>query len=159
MIASVLAAVMCVATTSYAGVPASITCASHIPPPEQYPEKKVHCTGRRRCFMCTAPHTSGTSSFYSFQFSTHPVLEGVGRFAFEKEDGTADLVSSAELCRFLAGSGVQRVFVSGCQSGKAPREALAGICQGLVGGQVALAVGWSASIADDLATNLMRECQ
>lgn len=46
---------------------------------------------------------------------------GRGRFAFEKEDGTADLVSSAELRRFLAGSGVQCVFVSGCQSGKAPR--------------------------------------
>ena len=84
------------------------------------------------------------------------VMEGEGRFAFEKEDGTADLVSSAELRRFLAGSGVQCVFVSGCQSGKAPREALAGICQGLVGGQVALAVGWAASIADDLATNFAR---
>ncbi|OPY49090.1 MAG: CHAT domain protein [Methanosaeta sp. PtaU1.Bin112] len=84
------------------------------------------------------------------------VFEGVGRFAFEKEDGTADLVSSAELRRFLAGSGVQCVFVSGCQSGKAPREALAGICQGLVGAEVALAVGWAASIADDLATNFAR---
>jgi hypothetical protein len=84
------------------------------------------------------------------------VFEGEGRFAFEKEDGTTDLVSSTELRRFLAGSGVQCVFVSGCQSGKAPREALAGICQGLVGGEVALAVGWAASIADDLATNFAR---
>ncbi|HPS91472.1 MAG TPA: tetratricopeptide repeat protein [Methanothrix sp.] len=84
------------------------------------------------------------------------VMEGEGRFAFEKEDGTTDLVPSTELRRFLAGSGVQCVFVSGCQSGKAPREALAGICQGLVGGQVALAVGWAASIADDLATNFAR---
>jgi hypothetical protein len=53
------------------------------------------------------------------------VIDGKGRFAFEKEDVTADLVPSAELRRFLAGSGVQCVFVSGCQSGKAPREALA----------------------------------
>jgi hypothetical protein len=84
------------------------------------------------------------------------VFEGEGRFAFEKEDGTADLVSSAELRRFLAGSGVQCVFVSGCLSGKTPREVLAGICQGLVGGGVSLAVGWAASIADDLATNFAR---
>jgi tetratricopeptide (TPR) repeat protein len=84
------------------------------------------------------------------------VLEGQGRFAFEKEDGTADLVPSEELRRFLAGSEVQCVFVSGCQSGKAPREALSGICQALVGAEVPLAVGWAASIADDLATNFAR---
>ena len=84
------------------------------------------------------------------------VLEGQGRFAFEKEDGTADLVPSEDLRRFLAGSGVQCVFVSGCQSGKAPREVLAGICQSLVGAEVPLAVGWAASIADDLATNFAR---
>ncbi|OPY49097.1 MAG: CHAT domain protein [Methanosaeta sp. PtaU1.Bin112] len=86
------------------------------------------------------------------------VLEGEGRFAFEKEDGTTDFVSSTERRRFLAGSGVQCVFVSGCKSGKAPREALAGICQGLVGAEVALAVGWAASIADDLATSFARTC-
>ncbi len=84
------------------------------------------------------------------------VLEGKGRFAFEKEDGSSDLVPSEDLRRFLAGSGVQCVFVSGCQSGKAPREALAGICQSLVGAEVPLAVGWAASIADDLATNFAR---
>jgi tetratricopeptide (TPR) repeat protein len=84
------------------------------------------------------------------------VRDGQGRFAFEKEDGTADLVPSEDLRRFLAGSGVQCVFVSGCQSGKAPQEALAGICQSLVGGEVPLAVGWAASIADDLATNFAR---
>ena len=84
------------------------------------------------------------------------VRDGMGRFAFEKEDGTTDLVPSEELRRFLAGSGVQCVFVSGCQSGKAPREALAGICQSLVGAEVPLAVGWAASIADDLATNFAR---
>ena len=84
------------------------------------------------------------------------VLDGQGHFAFEKEDGTADLVPSEELRRFLAGSGVQCVFVSGCQSGQAPREVLSGICQSLVGAEVPLAVGWAASIADDLATNFAR---
>ncbi len=84
------------------------------------------------------------------------VMDGKGHFAFEKEDGTADLVPSEELRRFLSGSGVQCVFVSGCQSGKAPREVLSGICQSLVGAEVPLAVGWAASIADDLATNFAR---
>jgi len=84
------------------------------------------------------------------------VLNGQGRFVFEKDDGTADLVPSEELRRFLAGSGVQCVFVSGCQSGKAPLQALSGICQALVGAEVPLAVGWAASIADDLATNFAR---
>jgi tetratricopeptide (TPR) repeat protein len=84
------------------------------------------------------------------------VINGQGHFAFEKEDGTADLVSSENLRRFLAGSGVQCVFVSGCQSGKAPVQSLGGICQGLVGAEVPLAVGWAASIADDLATNFAR---
>ncbi len=84
------------------------------------------------------------------------VIDGMGCFAFEKEDGTADLVPSEDLRRFLSGSGVQCVFVSGCQSGKAPREALAGVCQSPVGAEVPLAVGWAASIADDLATNFAR---
>ena len=84
------------------------------------------------------------------------VKDGKGYFAFEKEDGKADLVPADDLRRVLAGSGVQCVFVSGCQSGKAPREALAGVCQALVGAEVPLAVGWAASIADDLATNFAR---
>jgi hypothetical protein len=84
------------------------------------------------------------------------VINGQGHFAFEKEDGAADLVPSEDLRRFLAGSGVQCVFVSGCQSGKAPVQSLGGICQGLVGAEVPLAVGWAASIADDLATNFAR---
>ncbi len=84
------------------------------------------------------------------------VRDGKGHFAFEKEDGTADLVPAEELRRFLGGSGVQCVFASGCQTGQAPREALAGVCQALVGAEVPLAVGWAASIADDLATNFAR---
>jgi hypothetical protein len=85
------------------------------------------------------------------------VRDGKGHFAFEKEDGTADLVPADELRRFLAGSGVQCVFASGCQTGQAPREALAGVCQALVGAEVPLAVGWAASIADDMATNFARK--
>lgn len=84
------------------------------------------------------------------------VIDGQGRFAFEKEDGTADLVPSEDLRRFLSGSGVQCVFVSSCQTGKAPVEAIGGICQGLVSAEVPLAVGWAASIADDLATNFAK---
>ena len=80
------------------------------------------------------------------------VVDGKGYFVFENEEGTADPVPADDLRHFLAGSGVQCVFVSGCQSGKAPREALAGVCQALVGAEVPLAVGWAASIADDIAT-------
>lgn len=83
------------------------------------------------------------------------VRDGKGHFAFEKEDGTADLVPADELRRFLSGSGVQCVFASGCQTGQVPREALAGVCQALVGAEVPLAVGWAASIADDLAINFV----
>ncbi len=84
------------------------------------------------------------------------VMNGQGHFAFEKEDGTADLVPAEELRRFLAGSGVQCVFASGCQSGKSPVQVLSGICQSLVGAEVPLAVGWAASIADSLATNFAK---
>ena len=70
------------------------------------------------------------------------VRDGMGYFAFEKEDGRADLVPADDLRRFLAGSGVHCVFVSGCQA--------------LVGAEVQMAVGWAASIADDLATSFER---
>lgn len=78
----------------------------------------------------------------------------LGYFCFEDERGRCDLHSSVEIARNLfAGSDVQCVFVSGCQSGKAPPvAALGGICQGLVVEEVPLAIGWAASIADDIAT-------
>ncbi len=95
---------------------------------------------------------------YILHLTGHGVVrDGKGHFAFEREDGTADLVPADELRRFLSGSGVQCVFASGCQTGQAPREALAGVCQALVGAEVPLAVGWAASIADDLATNFARK--
>jgi tetratricopeptide (TPR) repeat protein len=81
--------------------------------------------------------------------------DGLGYFAFENERGDTDLRSSMEIRQELfAGSNVQCAFISGCQSGKAPPvEALGGICQGLVGEEVPLAIGWAASIADNIANH------
>ncbi len=80
--------------------------------------------------------------------------DGLGYFAFEDESGNADIHSSLEIRQELfAGSSVQCAFISGCQSGKAPPvEALGGVCQGLVGEEVPLAIGWAASISDNIAT-------
>lgn len=79
--------------------------------------------------------------------------DGLGYFCFEDERGNSDLRSSKELRALFAGSSVQCVFVSGCQTGKAPPiSALGGICQGLVSEEVPLAIGWAASIADTVAT-------
>ncbi len=70
--------------------------------------------------------------------------DGLGYFAFEDEQGNADLRSSLDIRQELfAGSSVQCAFISGCQSGKAPPvEVLCGVCQGLVGEEVLLAIGW-----------------
>ena len=81
--------------------------------------------------------------------------DGLGYFTFEDESGKQDLRSSEEIHqRLFAGSRVSCVFVSGCQTGKAPPvAALGGICQGLVSDDVPLAIGWAASVADNIATN------
>ncbi|MCI0489842.1 MAG: CHAT domain-containing protein [Blastocatellia bacterium] len=81
------------------------------------------------------------------------VREGLGYFAFEDDSGQADLRSSKEIRQKLfAGSSVQCAFISGCETGKAPPvAALGGVCQGLVSEEIPLAIGWAASIADDLA--------
>ncbi len=79
--------------------------------------------------------------------------DGLGYFCFEDESGMTDLRSSVDIRRLLAGSSVQCSFISGCQTGKAPQIAtLGGICQGLVSEEVPMAIGWAASIADDIAT-------
>jgi tetratricopeptide (TPR) repeat protein len=82
--------------------------------------------------------------------------DGLGWFAFEDERGGTDLRSSREMAQQLfAATSVQCAFISGCQTGKAPPiAAVGGICQGLVSNDVPLAIGWAASIADDLATRL-----
>jgi tetratricopeptide (TPR) repeat protein len=90
----------------------------------------------------------------------HGIVEddGLGWFAFEDERGATDPRSSVEMAQKLfAGTSVQCAFISGCQTGKAPPiNAVGGICQGLVKEKVPLAIGWAASIADDLATELAR---
>jgi tetratricopeptide (TPR) repeat protein len=81
--------------------------------------------------------------------------DGLGYFAFEDERGQTDLRSSVEMReRLFSGSSVQLAFISGCQTGKAPPiAAMGGICQGLVSEEIPMAIGWAASIADDIATS------
>ena len=81
--------------------------------------------------------------------------DGLGRFLFEDEAGGPDPRPAQDIARELFGtdSGVQCVFVSGCETGQAPQaSALGGVCQGLLHGGVPLAVGWAASVADPVAT-------
>jgi hypothetical protein len=47
------------------------------------------------------------------------VLDGVGKFAFESEEGTSDLRPSDEIGQLFAGSNVQCAFISGCQTAQA----------------------------------------
>ena len=75
-----------------------------------------------------------------------------GFFLFEDERGESDARSSGDIRQLLAGSNVQCVFVSGCQTGRAPGvAAVGGICQGLVNEEIPLAIGWGSSIADGTA--------
>jgi tetratricopeptide (TPR) repeat protein len=83
------------------------------------------------------------------------VEEDGGYFAFEDEQGRPELRRSQEIGQLFAGSGVQCAFVSGCETGRAPAvTTLGGVCQGLVGEGVPLAIGWAASILDDVANAL-----
>ena len=76
-------------------------------------------------------------------------------FAFEDERGASDRRSAAELGQLFAGSGVQCAFLSACQAGKAPGQAvLDGLAQGLLAQGVPLVIGWAASIQDDVATQV-----
>ncbi len=81
--------------------------------------------------------------------------DGQGTFAFEDERGRTDSRTAAEIvARVFRGSPVQCVFFNGCQTSQADA---AGLCQALVGAEVPLAIGWSASVADDRATDLTQE--
>jgi tetratricopeptide (TPR) repeat protein len=81
--------------------------------------------------------------------------EDTAYFAFEDERGQSDLRPASELGQLFAGSGVQCAFLSACQAGKAPsRAALGGLAQGLVAEGVPLVIGWTASILDDVATEV-----
>jgi tetratricopeptide (TPR) repeat protein len=94
---------------------------------------------------------------YIVHLTGHGVVnekDGLGYFAFEDEKGNTDLRSSEEMREQLfSGSIVKLAFISGCQTAKAPPiEALGGICQGIVSEEIPLAIGWAASIADNIAT-------
>jgi tetratricopeptide (TPR) repeat protein len=82
------------------------------------------------------------------------VADGEAHFAFENEEGYADLRPGNQIVHdALTGRKVQCVFVSGCETGQAPEiEATNGLCQDLVSNGVSLSVGWAASILDDVAT-------
>ena len=90
----------------------------------------VHLTGHgalgRRCPQCRHLNRPEDIACRSCGLS----LEGVpvlGHFAFEDEGGHSDPRSSLELWRdCLVRSGVQAVFVSGCQTGCAPDVAALG---------------------------------
>ena len=77
------------------------------------------------------------------------VHDGVGTFAFEDERGHTDSKSAADLVKPLTDSGVQCVFLNACETAQAD---VAGFCQSLVAAGLPLAIGWSAPVADDLAT-------
>jgi tetratricopeptide (TPR) repeat protein len=119
----------------------------------------VHLTGHgivaRQCPDCGQLNAPGNTTCGDRNCAAALVgVPALGYFAFEDERGQTDMRSSVEIRQELfGGSGVQCVFVSGCQSGKAPPvAALGGICQGLVGDEVPLAIGWAASVADNTAT-------
>jgi len=82
--------------------------------------------------------------------------DGQGYFYFEDELGASDPRPARDISqRLFAGSSVQCAFVSGCQTGQAPLvAALGGVCAGLVGDEVPLAIGWAASIDDEVATGV-----
>jgi tetratricopeptide (TPR) repeat protein len=81
--------------------------------------------------------------------------DGQGTFAFEDERGRTDSRAAAEIvARVFRGSSVQCVFFNGCQTSQADA---AGLCESLVGAGVPVAVGWSASVADDRATDFTAE--
>ena len=83
--------------------------------------------------------------------------DGMGSFAFEDERGQTDSREAAAIVAevFRGGHhGVRCVFFNGCRTSQA---ATAGLCQSLAIAGVPLAVGWSASVADDRATDFVEE--
>jgi hypothetical protein len=76
-------------------------------------------------------------------------------FAFENESGQSDEQPAPALAQLFANTGVQCVFISACQAGRAPeRDVLGGLAAGLVSLGVPLVIGWTASVLDDVATEL-----
>jgi tetratricopeptide (TPR) repeat protein len=76
-------------------------------------------------------------------------------FVFEGESGRNDPRSAQQIAGILAGSGVRCAFISGCATGRAPpQRVLGGVCQNIVAHGVPLAIGWGASIVDDVSTQI-----
>ena len=126
---------------------------------EQFQPHVIHLTGHgavlKKCPRCEG--LNGPEDKVCKKCSALLAVSALGFFAFEDESGKTDMKSSEELGRLMAASGVQCVFVSGCETGKSPpTEALGGVCQGLVGQEVPLAIGWAASISDDVANQFAR---
>jgi len=124
---------------------------------EQFQPHVVHLTGHgtvgKKCPWCGRVSGPDEKVCRNCLASLEEV-SAMGHFAFEDESGRADMVSSEELGSLMALNEVQCVFVSGCETGKAPPvEALGGVCQGLVSQEVPLAIGWAASISDDVAND------
>ena len=89
--------------------------------------------------------------------SGHGTLEdGEGYFCFENERGSTDARAASEMAALIfQNSGVSLAFVSGCESAMA---GVTGVCEELIAsGHVPLALGWGASVADDLATVFAQE--
>jgi tetratricopeptide (TPR) repeat protein len=85
--------------------------------------------------------------------SGHGVVtkDGTGTFAFEDERGLTDGRRADEIvAKVFRGSPARCVFLNGCRTSQA---ATAGLAQALVKAGVPLVVGWSASVADDRATD------
>jgi CHAT domain-containing protein/AAA ATPase-like protein len=81
--------------------------------------------------------------------------EETAYFAFEDDRGESDDRSASEVGQLFAGSGVACAFLSACQASRAPtRAALGGLAQGLLAEGVPLVIGWTASILDDVATQV-----
>jgi len=127
---------------------------------EQFQPHVVHLTGHgavgKKCPWCERLSEPEEKVCKNCSASLTGV-SALGYFAFEDESGRANMVSSEELGSLMALNEVQCVFVSGCETGKAPpTEALGGVCQGLVSEEVPLAIGWAASISDDVANQFAR---
>lgn len=78
-------------------------------------------------------------------------------FFFEDDRGFARARPAAEVGERLSGNGVRCVFVSGCKAGSAPpRNVLGGVCQAVIAHGLPMAIGWAASIVDDIATTVAK---
>ncbi len=89
--------------------------------------------------------------------SGHGIVAGDGKgyFAFEDDRGHTDAHEIEDLvAQVFKGSSVRLVFFNGCQTSQAK---VAGLCQGAIRAGVPLAMGWSQSVGDGVATAFAKE--